>query len=351
MKKTLLILSLFIFSFSNGQTSINTFNGTLGADVGLSGDGQFTREGITQFAPGSTFSQSDSGPNQVWDISGLTVLPNSWRYANTAPTATELASYPGTTLVCTNYMNYNSVVSKSYFSGMVAAIGLSGSTGMTGYSDTELTLNYTTNNVDLGTFPKAYGTTTSDAVAGTYIYGDYNGTFTGTYTTSVDASGTMEVSAIEPPFPVTRFKTVENLQISYPGLGVVGTFIQTTYRYYRAGELWPYVKSTNRIISIAALSIDTNVTQIEKAPETFLLSVPENAFDKSVSLFPNPATNSITVSSSQEIISLTIVDQLGKVVLTKNKTTNLDVSGLQSGIYFIKIVTDGGSGVKKFVKN
>lgn len=352
MKKTLLILLLLVFSFSNGQTSIKALNGTLGADVGLSGDGQNTRENIIRYAPGSTFSQTASGPNQVWDISGLTALTSFWRYSNTAPTASELASYPGTTMVCSNFdASDNSIISKSYCSGtFTVADGIVGLGGLTGYSDAELTLNYSTNNVNLGSFPKVYGATTSDVVAGTYVFDIYSGTFTGTYTTTVDASGTMN-SSFNETANVIRLKTVENLQISYTGLGVVGTFVQTTYRYYRATDYWPYLKSTNRVISIAALGLDTNVTEIEKAPATFELSNKDFAFDKSVSLFPNPATNSITVSSSQEIISLTIVDQLGKVVLTKNKTTNLDVSGLQSGIYFIKIVTDGGSGVKKFIKN
>ena len=352
MKKTSLILLLLVFSLSKGQTSIKALNGTLGADVGLSGDGQNTRENIIRYAPGSTFSQTASGPNQVWDISGLTALTSFWRYSNTAPTASELASYPGTTMVCSNFdASDNSIISKSYCSGTVTvADGIVGSGGLTGYSDAELTLNYSTNNVNLGSFPKVYGATTSDVVAGTYVFDVYSGTFTGTYTTTVDASGTMN-SSFNETANVIRLKTVENLQISYTGLGVVGTFVQTTYRYYRATDYWPYLKSTNRVISIAALGLDTNVTEIEKAPATFELSNKDFAFEKSIYLFPNPATNSITVNSSQEIISLTIVDQLGKVVLTKNKTANLDVSGLQSGIYFIKIVTDGGSGVKKFVKN
>ncbi len=353
MKKTLLILSLFVFSFSNAQTSITALNGTLGADVNLSGDGQNTRENITRFAPGSNFSQTASGPNQVWDISGLTALPNFWRYSNAAPTATELTTYPGTTLVCTEYNALNnSIVSKTYCSGTVTpSSGIVGLGGITGYSDSELTLNYTTNNINLGSFPKIYGATTSDVVAGTYVFDIYSGTFTGTYTTTVDASGTMNSPFIPGDINVLRLKTVENLQISYTGLGVVGTFVQTTYRYYRAIDYWPYLKSTNRVISIAALGLDTNVTEIEKAPDFFELSNKDFAFDKSVSLFPNPTRNSISVNTTQEIISLTVVDQLGKIVLTQNETATLDVSGLQSGIYFIRIATDRGFGVKKFVKN
>ena len=354
MKKTLLILSLFIFSFSNGQTlpfEIIGITGNLGNPSSGQIDGEVSRN-YERFGAVNSFNQASSGPNQSWDISGLTGLPNNFVfYYNTEPTADELLLYPGTYMVTTGQTQNNttlSVDSKSYLSYGSANMGLG--INFTGYNTTEFTLNYGTNSANLGIGPLVYGYSNSDTVSGTYVFGDYTGTFTGTFDTSVEAYGTMTFNASE-VFAVTRLKTVETLQINYPGLGNVGTFVQTTYRYYRATDYWPYLKSTNRVISIAALGLDTNVTEIEKAPEYFELSAQDFTFDKSISLFPNPATNTITVNSSQEIISLTIVDQLGKVVLTKNKTANLDVSGLQSGIYFIKIVTDGGSGVKKFIKN
>jgi hypothetical protein len=356
MKKTVLILSLFVFSFSNGQSPLGAVNGVhldSPSPFGIT-DGRDYRSYNIRFAPGSSFSESTAGPNQVWDISGLTALPNYVDYFNTIPTALELSTYPVTTLVCTGYNSFNNSVDvKHYYSGSSTTNGLAGAAGLTGYSDNELTLNYSTNNVDLGTFPKMYGTTTSDIVAGTYVFGVYNGTFTGTYTTTVDAYGTMDGSTFEGPFLVTRLKTVENLEINSPGVGIVGTFAQTTYRYYRAAELWPYVKSTNRVINIAAFNADSNVTQIEKAPEYFLLSIPEIEANKNISLFPNPATNTIHIALSltQKMVSLTVINQLGKVIITKNKATTLDVSGLPKGVYFMTIVTDTGSTVKKFIKN
>ena len=353
MKKTLLILLLLVFSFSNGQTlpfEIIGITGNLGNPSSGQIDGEQQRN-YERFGAVNSFNQASSGPNQSWDISGLTGLPNNFVfYYNTEPTADELLLYPGTYMVTTGQTQNNttlSVDSKSYLSYGSANMGLG--INFTGYSTTEFTLNYATNSANLGVDPLVYGYSNSDTVSGTYVFGDYTGTFTGTFDTSVDAYGIM-THLFPETAEVMRLKTVENLQINYPGFGNVGTFVQTTYRYYRELDLWPYVKSTNRVIVIPALNIDSNVTQIEKANAAFL-SLPKTAFDQSIYLFPNPATNSITVNSSQEIISLTIVDQLGKVVLTKNKTANLDVSGLQSGIYFIKIVTDGGFGVKKFVKN
>lgn len=341
MKKTLLILSLFVFSFSNGQIAITALNGQLGSNGNASGDGLNYRS-YERYESVSSFVQT-SGAAQEWDISGLTGSMANASYNNSVPTAAEISMYPGSTMLSTCTNPFTGVtISKSYSSSPSAIFG---------FSNSEFTLNYSTNPIDLGTFPKTYGATSSDIVAGTYVFGDYTGTFTGTFNTSVDASGTMIFNPSE-SFEVIRLKTVETLEIIYPGLGNVGSFVQTTYSYYRALDLWPYVKSTNRVIVIPALNIDSNVTQIEKANAAFL-SVPSVSIDKSISVFPNPATNtiSVTLNNSQKLISLTVTDQLGKTILTKKESTTLDVSGLQKGVYFMTIVTDAGSSVKKFVKN
>lgn len=352
-KKLLLFISLTIFGISKGQTPIKALNGTAPINNGISSqDGQSSREGIIRFASGSTFAQTTSGANQVWNISGLTPTSNIIRYENSIPEVADLALFPGTTMICNTYNEFNaSPFITNYCSGTTNSTnGIIGLGGITGYTDAEFVLNYTTNNISLGNFPKAYGDTTTDNVAGNYAFDIYTGTFTGTFTTSVDAYGTMNTGT-DGIVNVTRLKTVESLQISYTGLGVVGTFVQTTYRYYRQNDFWPYVKSTNRVISIAALGMNTNTTEIEKAPATFLLSTPQNTFESTISLFPNPATNSINVKSNEEIISLTVLDQLGKVILTKNQSSNLDISSLQNGIYFANIKTNDGNVVKKFIKN
>lgn len=355
MRKTLLILLLFAFGVSNGQTlpfEIIGFTGNLGNPSSGQIDGEQQRN-YERFGAVNSFNQASSGPNQSWDISGLTGLPDNFVfYYNTEPTADELLLYPGTYMVTTGQTQNNttlSVDSKSYLSYGSANMGLG--INFTGYNTTEFTLNYGTNSANLGIGPLVYGYSNSDTVAGTYVFGDYTGTFTGTFDTSVDAYGIM-THLFPETAEVMRLKTVENLQINYPGFGNVGTFVQTTYRYYRELDLWPYVKSTNRVIVIPALNIDSNVTQIEKANAAFL-SLPSVSIDKSISVFPNPATNTInvTLNNSQKLISLTVTDQLGKTILTKKESTTLDVSGLQKGVYFMTIVTDAGSSVKKFVKN
>jgi hypothetical protein len=71
----------------------------------------------------------------------------------------------------------------------------------------------------------------------------------------------------------------------------------------------------------------------------------------SFSLYPNPATNQLSIDTELVINNLSIVDLTGKTITTTNQPTKLvDVSNLPSGIYFINVTTDENTITKKFVK-
>ncbi len=78
--------------------------------------------------------------------------------------------------------------------------------------------------------------------------------------------------------------------------------------------------------------------------------------DNNFFVFPIPANNELNFSNLNniEISNISINDISGKQVISLNNTaiTNaIDVSNLQSGVYFIKFTTDTQSIVKKFIKN
>lgn len=67
------------------------------------------------------------------------------------------------------------------------------------------------------------------------------------------------------------------------------------------------------------------------------LSVNEET-NSSLTLYPNPATESIYINSDNQYITFNIVNSLGKVVSNGKYTSGpLSISGLASGIYFIKL--------------
>lgn len=75
----------------------------------------------------------------------------------------------------------------------------------------------------------------------------------------------------------------------------------------------------------------------------------------SVFVYPNPAKESITLSTDVSVRSVEIYNNLGQVVLQKNSnfsnTNTFDISNLTSGVYIMTInSTDGASQTKRFIK-
>ncbi len=81
----------------------------------------------------------------------------------------------------------------------------------------------------------------------------------------------------------------------------------------------------------------------------------DNFTKSNFKVYPNPTTNNWTfITSTSQINSIEIIDLLGKVVLTKNVTSNeviIDASNLNSGIYFARVSTISAIETVKLVKN
>ena len=71
-----------------------------------------------------------------------------------------------------------------------------------------------------------------------------------------------------------------------------------------------------------------------------------------VSIYPNPATNTITIENPEgAVIEITnIQGQVVKTLASTSSKTNIDVSTFPSGVYFVKVKTEIGIEVKKFIK-
>lgn len=71
-------------------------------------------------------------------------------------------------------------------------------------------------------------------------------------------------------------------------------------------------------------------------------------------IYPNPASDLVTISGGEMTIkTMDVVDTTGRVVMKNSnvnkKETNLDVSGLSSGVYFVRMLTSKGVVTKKIV--
>jgi hypothetical protein len=77
-------------------------------------------------------------------------------------------------------------------------------------------------------------------------------------------------------------------------------------------------------------------------------SLNDVAANANISLYPNPASETINITCGEKINSIEVVDLLGKVVYQGNKTT-INVSTFARGNYFVRVQTDNGTITKKVI--
>lgn len=80
------------------------------------------------------------------------------------------------------------------------------------------------------------------------------------------------------------------------------------------------------------------------------VSVTENSLKNNVKVYPNPVTEKLFVEGVSEI-KLKVTDLLGKVIIAESTTNTIDVSTLNTGIYFLNINNGTEQNVVKFIKD
>lgn len=80
-------------------------------------------------------------------------------------------------------------------------------------------------------------------------------------------------------------------------------------------------------------------------------SLSENT--SSFNIFPNPATDNLSIEANEEITEVNIYNIIGVSVYNEqctNNNLNVNISEFNSGVYFIKVKTGNGETVKRFIK-
>jgi hypothetical protein len=78
------------------------------------------------------------------------------------------------------------------------------------------------------------------------------------------------------------------------------------------------------------------------ACEIIMLDMDEKEMESDIRVYPVPASNWLTLEADQEMERIELINLTGeevKAVLPSNRTTNIDVSGFQPGIYILNIKT------------
>ena len=74
-----------------------------------------------------------------------------------------------------------------------------------------------------------------------------------------------------------------------------------------------------------------------------------------LNIFPNPATDNLSIEANQEITEVNIYNIIGVNVYNEQCTMNnaqldINISDFNSGVYFVKVKTGNGETVKRFIK-
>jgi hypothetical protein len=156
-----------------------------------------------------------------------------------------------------------------------------------------------------------------------------------------------------------HFRFGNNIKGSIDPLGTnnlpeASLFLNFTPAYYLSNSHWPPVGPPNTINSykneaysryLAGQYNDCNVDEI-------IVNIDENKDSENIIIYPNPSRNYINiVADENEIAEIAIYSSSGKMLLAISKQKTIDVSALNSGLYFIVIRFNNGNSIaKKIIK-
>jgi len=126
-------------------------------------------------------------------------------------------------------------------------------------------------------------------------------------------------------------------------------FVGNTYRD-DAGN-FDNTASHTWMVRANCLVAGQSIPSLQKLKECIVgISEPEKV---GFNIVPNPARDNITIKASNDFNRVEIINFLGQTVITQSNEgfiTNVNVSNLTSGVYFVRIITETGTSVQKFVK-
>lgn len=147
------------------------------------------------------------------------------------------------------------------------------------------------------------------------------------------------------------------------------TFLLDSVPFYtynpaiKDASTWPFFEDQFILLNVAMGGLAGNVDpafmespmiiDYVKVYQASVLSTEDDfRLTNKISVYPNPANDKIIVSTEVPISSVVLYDVYGKRILRKiTDTKRIDVSGLNSGVYFLEIYSGNKKAVKKVVVN
>ncbi len=139
-----------------------------------------------------------------------------------------------------------------------------------------------------------------------------------------------------------------NSYFVYYGDNEIANITETTYLVENLDA------NTEYCYTVTAMGIDSESDHSEKAcAKTEGESLAENT--SYLNIFPNPATDNLSIEANEEITEVNIYNIIGVNVYNEQCTMNnlqldINISDFNSGVYFVKVKSLNGETVKRFIK-
>ena len=211
----------------------------------------------------------------------------------------------------------------------------------------------------LATYPFALNSQVTDQFEGTLSFTlgiPMTPDATGTTLSKIDGKGTLKLNSATTLTDVIRFVTIDTLFANVQIAGNV-QLVRTQYEYYHlaSGNMPVFTYTTAKIEPTGAGSSPlTEFTVLLSSVQPDVTLGLNEAAKVNFSIYPNPASDKLTVTGDFAGASAKIFDQAGKEVKNIASVTpgsTITLNDLQKGMYFLQLNANGASTVQKFTKN
>lgn len=345
MKKLLLVLVLGLSLTINAQ-----LNQSNEPQVGSS---------VLLYVCDSTYTNASSisGSNVTWDFSDIAAEAQ-----NTTKTMTVSAA---------SNANFSGASYVSEIPGFLSTYWSSTSSSRNSYgfvfsdpSIGDLIISFSNNQELLMNYPFDFNGTLTDSYSGTLKNQQMapNGTAcTGSITSSVDGKGTLILAGGNTFSNVLRHKTVETTSATitiqgYP-ISVPASVTRVQYDYYDLSQSsFPIFSHIS--ISYDATIVNGNVKYVLSTIDPNTPTPPTSTAglrdldDVQFSIYPNPASDTFTIDVDGKDADVQIIDPNGREMFKTNLTSVsqiIDISMLDAGVYFVKVIVNGKVSIQRLV--
>jgi hypothetical protein len=289
-----------------------------------------------------------NGTSQTWNFSTVSVLSTTVTMNGVTVASTGSAAiYPSASMALSPGTGTN-----SFYSSSASLLSYWGGNATMGGQ--QVTLTYTSP-ATYCSYPFNYLSTTNATTGGSCTTVAGPGTFNGSSTVTATGTGMIMLPG---GYNFSNILKVATSQYILATLSIgQATLSQNKYDYYSPLSKFPLFSITNSTLGTAFGTTTETLVAINNNYKTVGITEQTNIPLSNVSVYPNPAKDNISISfnnENSEPVSYQLVNVLGQTIRqqsipsAKGETLyNVNLNGIESGIYFVKLSVGNKTSVTK----